>query len=200
MLDKIIDLYKNSESTYDHTWVGSDPSKAFLICVASGPWKISRRKQVQEEALRWLGNEDLCNKIYPRRQLFPFKWQNDMLFSLITSLNLKYGIKFEDLCNKWKTNIIEYCKYTDKPIWMRNIEDFFHMCGKGPDGTKVLWMFVRDFLQLPAFPIDQHISKKLNEYVLPCNPWQMIRLCQKAIINPNELNRRLFSGRNPDWS
>jgi len=199
-LDKIRSLYENLELTYDHSWVGSDPSKAFLICVASGPWKISRRKRVQEKAIEWLDNRDLIDTRYPRTQLFPFKWQNDMLFNLITSLNHKYCIKFEDLCNRWKTNIIGCCKYTGKPMWMRNIEDFFHMCGKGPSGTKVLWMFVRDLLQLPAFPIDRHVRRKLDEEGLPCDSWKMIKLCQEAKINPNELNRRLFYSRNLDWS
>lgn len=51
----------SSEPTYDHTWMGSEPNKAFLICLGAGPWKIERRKKVQTRAIQWLNNRDLGN-------------------------------------------------------------------------------------------------------------------------------------------
>lgn len=209
LTDKIKILYENSsEPIYDHSWIGSDPSKAFLLCISSAPWKMSRRKRsrrrkIQEEAIKWLGNRDLIDMRYPHRQLFPFKWQNYMLFCVISSLNQKYGITFKDVCNRWMSNIEGVYRYTrkpDQPIWIKNIEDFFYICGRSPNGTKVLWMFVRDFLQLPAFPIDRHIHRTLYGYGLPCDSWKMVKLCREVNIDPNELNRRLFPGRNPDWN
>lgn len=110
---------------------------------------------------------------------------------MITSLNKKQ-IEFKTLCDIW----LEKGKYS----WIVHIEEFFNLCGANSKGTKVLWLFIRDFLKLPAFPIDRHVRRKLKEYKLPIDPIYIIGLCQKAGIDSNALNRSLFLGKNPDFS
>jgi len=190
-IEKIKKMY-SSEPTYDHTWVGSESNKAFLICIGAGPWKVERRKKVQTRAIQWLNNRDLGN-ILPSQfeNIYPLKWENDMLFNMITSLNKKQ-IEFKTLCDIW----LEKGKYS----WTTPIVEFFNLCGANPKGTKVLWLFIRDYLKLPAFPIDRHVRRKLKEYKLPIDPIYIIGLCQKAGIDPNALNRSLFLGKNPDFS
>lgn len=179
-----------TEPTYDHKWVGSDPSKAFLACLGSGPWKLPRRKKVQEKAIKWLGNRDLLDIYYSEyERIFPFDWQMRMLSKRVWCAFLNQS--FEDYCNTW----MERDHITTKG----RIQGFFLSCGS-LKGTKVLWLFIRDFFQLPAFPIDRHIKRILLENNLPCDPWKMIELCQEAGIDPNKFNRSLFPGENPDYS
>lgn len=189
---KIIKNLIGLEPTYDSSWVGSNPSKAFLICLGAGPWKIERRKKVQERAIQWLDDRDL-GSILPRQfqNIYPLEWQNTMLLNMINSLN-RLQIQFSTLCNIWTEK--------SKNSWITPIEEFFNLCGSNPNGTKVLWLFVRDYMKLPAFPIDRHVRRKLKEFKLPCDPLYIIDLCQKVGIDPNKLNRALFAGKNPDFS
>lgn len=190
-IEKIRLMY-NSEPTYDHTWVGSEPNKAFLICIGAGPWKVERRKKVQSRAIQWLGDRDLSDFLPNQcRSVYPLKWENDMLSNMVRSLNNKQ-IKFTTLCDIWLEK--------GKNSWTTPIVEFFYLCGANPKGTKVLWLFIRDFLKLPAFPIDRHVRRKLKEYKLPLDPIYIIGLCQDAGIDPNALNRSLFLGENPDFS
>lgn len=186
-----IKLLSKLEPTYDHTWVGSNPSRAFLICVGAGPWKVNRRQVVQGKALEWLGDRDLGNIHYGHfdYNVYPFKWQNNMLFNMLISLRSRCT-KFTHICNEWKDN---------KNHWKEITKEFFNMCGTTENGTKVLWLFVRDYLQFPAFPIDRWIKRALETHKLPQNSWQMVDLCIEAGVDPNRLNRALFSGSNPDF-
>lgn len=194
-----IDIIKSLpklELTYDHTWVGSNPNRAFLICVGSGPWKIDRRRIVQEKALDWLDNKDLRDikyKYLSDFNIYPLNWQNYMLYSMVRSLKSK-DITFLNQCSKWEKNRNNW-----NNNWKENINEFFDMCGT-TNGTKVLWLFVRDYLQFPAFPIDRWIKKFLKKYNLPQDSWYMINICLEAGINPSHLNRSLFYGKNPNFS
>ncbi len=190
---KIIKNLIGLEPTYDSSWVGSNPSKAFLICLGAGPWKVERRKKVQEQAIRWLDDRDLGNILPSQFQnIYPLEWQNTMLLNMINSLN-RVHTSFSLQCDIWNTK--------RKDSWIVPILEFFNMCGVNNKGTKVLWLFVRDFLKLPAFPIDRHVRRKLREYKLPYNdPLYIIDLCQKVGIDPNKLNRALFTGKNSDFS
>jgi len=192
----IIKSLSNLEPTYDHTWVGSEPNRAFLICVGAGPWKVNRRRKVQQKALDWLGDRDLrdtnCQHLVDF-DVYPFDWQNWMIYNMTYSLRSK-NIKFSEQCSKWEKN---RNSWNDK--WKENIKEFFDMCGTTKNGTKVLWMFVRDYLQFPAFPIDRWIKRALEEHNLPQNSWYITEACIEAGVDPNRLNRALFSGKNPDF-
>lgn len=178
------------EPSYDHTWLGSDPDRAFLICLGAGPWKVDRRRKVQQDALNWLGEKRLDEMHYGHFlfDVYPFKWQNNMLLNMLLSLRSNVST-FEEFCIKWK-----------KMHWVDSLKDFFYKCGTKENGTKVLWMFARDYLHLPAFPIDRWVKRSLERFGLPCDSWTMTNLCIEAGVNPNRLNRALFSGANPDFS
>jgi hypothetical protein len=66
------------------------------------------------------------------------------------------------------------------------------MCGVGPEGKKCLWLFARDYLQLPAFPIDRHVERFVKEVGLKRDEWYIIKLCRMAGLDPSKINRSLF--------
>jgi hypothetical protein len=196
-IETIKHLASTHHPTYDGSWLGKDASKAFLICLGAGPWKEVRRYQVQKYALDWYdleGYKDLYDigKLHGATNipanLYPFEWQNNHLTNTVRHL-ISLDKTFRSLCDL-------YHSYK----WEVVLNDLFATAGVKSKGTKVLWMFARDFLNVPAFPIDRWVSRKLKEHDLPNDSWKMTELCLEAGVNPNELNRALFPGKNPDWS
>jgi hypothetical protein len=180
-------------SRYDGSWMGSNSSKAFLISLGAGPWKEKRRYNVQKFALDWFISKNVSDLKYiefrDSEKVFPFEWQNKFLFRLINSLH-EDNITFDLLCDKWKS----------ESYWEASLKELFSRCGTSSEGSKVLWMFARDFLNIPSFPIDRWVRRTLESNNLPLSPFEMVYLCQEKGINPNSLNRKLFEGVNPDWS
>lgn len=178
---------------YNGSWMTNDASKAFLISVGAGPWKEKRRYNVQKDALDWfastyardLGQIENTNFL----KVYPFEWQNKFLRVLIKNLRKK-DMYFSKYCEELK-------KQED---WKKALEDFFVFCGSTKQGTKVLWMFARDYLDIPAFPVDRHVKRAMEAKGLPTDAWEMTNLCLDAGVNPNILNRKLFLGKNPNWS
>jgi len=76
----------------------------------------------------------------------------------------------------------------------KGISMLFSDCGVSPKGTKTLWLFVRDYLKLPAFPIDRWVQRNLKAIGLPTDSWKMVRLCEKAGVDCNRLARAFFQG------
>lgn len=182
------------------TWLPSDPNAAFLVCVGAGPWKEKRRKKVQQDALEWYYDRyrDIASVTPNYLQIkpaYPLVWQNKMVFDLATSLMKgTYGMgTFANFCEKWTTPGTE---------WHKSVAEFFDMCEHPGKGTKVLWLFVRDYLGLPAFPIDRHVEDFLKKLELPTNPWYITHLCRDVGIDPNALNRYIFFSKstNLSWS
>jgi hypothetical protein len=173
-------------------WMGSHPSHAFLIALGAGPWRKERRAVVQGEALEWFRSRyhDLCT-VPTNLKVFPLAWQNKFLNNMVASLK-ELSIPFTAKCRSWRTT----------NDWKKAVIEFFSMCGVGENGSKVLWLFVRDFLELPAFPIDRHVERSLQKVGLISDAWHIIKLCELMRIDPNNLNRRLFvaEAENPDWS
>lgn len=185
-------------ANYDASWLGTDQNIAFLICIGAGPWEVARRRNVQQAAINWFlkcGINDLAFvNSEDARDVYPLQWQNDHLVSLIQSLQkLGKNITFEHMCSQWKKQFRTYAKWTQ-------YEEFFEMCGVSKQGTKVLWFFIRDCLQLPAFPVDRWVRRNLQKHGLPPKAWYMTQACILADVNPNEFNRALFSGINPNFS
>lgn len=182
-----------SQFAYDGSWLPQDVSKSFLICLGAGPWKEQRRYNVQRLALmcyQTFSCSDLSE--FPFTNIvYPLDWQNDYLCNMLTSLN-KFRKRFDEICDRWKE---------DKSAWEISLHELFDMCKcNSRKGSKVLWMFARDSLNIPAFPIDRWVRRKLNELRLPEDPWYITKLCLEADVDPNSLNRSFFLSKNPDWS
>jgi len=183
-------------ANYDATWLGINPDYAFLICIGAGPWKVKRRFKVQKTAINWFIQQnklDLANvSLENVRDVYPFQWQNDHLYNMIKSLQDK-GVTYKEILQRWKDEF-------DRKTWWTAHEELFAMCGVSKQGTKVLWLFIRDCLQLPAFPVDRWVCRNLQKHGLPPKAWYMTQACILADVNPNEFNRALFSGINPNFS
>lgn len=158
-----------------------------MVCVGAGPWKEKQRAEVQQSGINWLNGKDL-SEIKRVNKVYPFEWQNNMVKSMVKSLKQEEET-FVQICRFWKK---------DKNI-KTSIINFFDMCGVSENGTKVLWLFIRDHLNLPAFPIDRWVARNLDKKGLPKNSWEMVDLCEQANVNPNVLSRYFFQSTNPTF-
>jgi hypothetical protein len=170
-------------------WLPRNPNLAFLVCLGAGPWKVHRRVKVQQDAMEWFTKNcyDLLEIPLNIKKPYPLDWQNNYLMNMVKSLKAQKKT-FWFKCMTWSGIV-------NKELWKENLEEFFSMCGVGPEGKKCLWLFARDHLHLPAFPIDRHVERFLKEVGLKRNEWHIINMCHKAGLNPSEINRSLFLAR-----
>jgi hypothetical protein len=187
---------------YDGSWMGEEANCAILISIGAGPWKEKRRFNVQKAAIEWFLKQHVGDlgqlDEFGRRgeKVYPLQWQNDHLWSLVAWLRLR-EMKFQRWCSR---AIFEGLDDAYPDIWECWLAELFKMCGVKEHGTKVLWMFARDFLGFPAFPIDRHVRRQLEARNLPLDPWYISRACVAGGVPAGMLNRSMFSGKNPDWS
>jgi hypothetical protein len=185
---------------YDGSWMGEEANCAMLISLGAGPWKLPRRLKIQKAALQWFLSQHVTDlaQLEPEALdgIYPLKWQNNHLRRLIRALREKERT-FADWCS---AAIFEGLDDGQPRVWELYMAELFRMCGVKEMGTKVLWMFARDFLGYPAFPIDRHVRRHLEARKLPTDPWYISRSCLAGGVPAAELNRAMFSGVNPDWS
>lgn len=191
-IELVRELAKRYRPVNDASWLdGFSPSAAFLICVAQGPWIHKRRVNVATQAVHWmLGQEaDDIGQITLSEppDIYPLRWQNDHLQSMYTSLWERKTL-LRDVYDSWLDMLI----YDPAPVWPTILKELFSMCGVPERGTKVLWLFARDFLQIPAFPIDRRVKRVLAEHGLPADSWYITYACEQADIITNELARGMF--------
>lgn len=193
---KIADVGQIHDKFRDNwkSWLPKDPNAALLACIGAGPWKAERRKKVQDEAIEWFRNRwnDLC-AVTPgyimQNNPYPLVWQNRMVYDLVANLR-KSPRTFYGWCNVWK----------DSKQHERCIREFFEMCEHPNKGTKVLWLFTRDYLNLPGFPIDRHVETFLKKLDLPTDTWYIMDLCMSVGIDPSALNRSIFFEKSTNFS
>lgn len=186
-LNKLFKKYSKLEASFDNTWLGKNPSLAYLIAVGAGPWKIARRKLIQDKAIDWYLNQKIPDLGYAQKcDIYPLSWQNNFIYRMTRYCQNKPSL-FSNLCLSWKQ-----ASYQDA------LKELFVAAGcKNPEGSKVLWLFARDFLEIPAFPIDRHIKKFLISNNLPISSWEMVKICIDNAVSPNDFNRKLFPAGNP---
>lgn len=161
-------LSRTHQPSEGHAWGWLDRnsySAAFVACVGAGPWKVKRRTQVQQAAVKQLAGRDLvevCESI----DWYPFEWQNRFVRHLSGHLRAsKYTM--HDWCTLLK----------QMPDNAEARRLFYLSCNTGPKGVKVLSLFVRDKLKIPAFPIDRHVRRLLVANQLPTHENALVRLC-----------------------
>lgn len=182
------------QTAYDESWIGTDnPSYAFLICVAMGPWKEKRRFKVANDVIRTaigISSElpfDLA-RATPSMFPYPLTWQTKIVNSMIESLRDIPDLTFSACCDRWWEIVIQ----GDTCMWESIALEFFDMCGVSKKGTKTLWLFLRDVLGIPAFPIDRRVRRVLQANSLPTDSWVITRLCEEAGVRTNDLARACF--------
>jgi len=189
---KVIKKFNKLSDSYDTTWIGSNAHIAFLVALGEGPWDDKKRHSVQKKAIEWFLDKnvsDFRNLELEYEEVYPLEWQNNFLFNMLYSLH-EQGDLFEALCFHWKIS----------NGWKNSLEDLFERCGATKKDAKSLWIFARDYLKLPSFPINKEIRKTLKLNELPDCPFKIIDLCQRANIDPNVLNRKMYFKGNLDWS
>lgn len=184
--------YDGSKEVDD--WLPADLSKAFMICVGAGPWKFNRRQKVQQDALDFLDGRDLSELAELEITCYPFVWQRKMVNTLARHLKSRQQ-SMTEFCEEIRRAAL------DNPymaLWT-----FYSSCGSAM-GPKVLSLFCRDALKVPAFPIDRHVKRHLEKWNLPVNENALIRICQLADLSPREVAtsfvRTGLDNGNPNWS
>jgi len=164
------------------TWLPHDCNNAILACIGAGPWNQQRRNTTQESILLWFNKQNvsdisLLTKI---EKIYPLIWQNELLFNL--NKNLKsLNTTFRQRCYRY---------LNEKYFFKDPVEDFFNLFGEVKE-AHILWTFVRDYLNLPAFPINKLVKKELKANELPDDSLKIIEICLKTKIDPNFLSRCL---------
>lgn len=194
----LLDFYNQQTPVQHFNWLqGRSFSEAFVICIGAGPWKFDRRKKIQGEALDKLGNRDI-NELSrdEASRFYPLEWQNEFLTNSVKSLQDVLHWSFDYFCE----DLITRTKTKGVFFGLDSIYDLTQCSGS----PKVLSLFCRDALQIPSFPIDRHVKRKLIELGLPTNERKMISLCFKVGINPSDAAvafvRAASDMDNPDWS
>ena len=163
-------------------------------------------------------------------KVYPFQWQNDHLKHMILSFQnqpqppiIYKNPEGQPICaceqvssrgcrahmSMETQNFTSYCQdlktsyqYTEEHpwLWRKAVANVFARAQVPAKGTKVLWLWIRDFLNLPAFPIDRWVKRNLDAYALPADSWYLTQACLLAGVDPNPLARSFFTARNPEWS
>lgn len=196
-LDTIRQLATKYKPLYDADWLNTgNASVAYLVCISQGPWQQDRRFKLADRAIEELIRctdpymVDLRHaKIPGLAAVFPLEWQKSFIRYVVTALVLDSRTMHETSV-RWMER-----SRKNRGEWPAIARELFILSGAKPMGSKVLWMFCRDFLQIPAFTIDRWVARRLREHGLSTNPWYMTRACLKAGVDPNELSRGLFSSR-----
>jgi hypothetical protein len=181
-------------TTYNESWIGtSNPSLALLICVAMGPWKEARRfkiaKEVVSVALPFGGDLHFDLALAsPGMFPYPLAWQNKIVNHIIEELHTDPDLRFWHHVDRWWTNLLQ----GPTNAWESVALEFFALCGVPKKGTKTLWLFLRDVMGMPAFPVDRRVRRILRAYGLPTDSWSMTRLCEEAGVDTNDLARACF--------
>lgn len=188
-VSRLIALSKTLDTTPFNWLQGRTFSEAFVICIGAGPWKFNRRKTIQEKALNKLNKRDLSR--LRNVNWYPLEWQNKFVNNVRRSLTTS----MEEFCCKLM------CPKCVNPNEARQY--LFNAAGC-PKGSKVLSLFCRDALRIPAFPIDRHVKRYLIKHKLPTNENSMIKLCMDANLDPCHIAvgfvRAASDMDNPNWS
>lgn len=184
----LLDAYLKTSDKSTFTWLkGRSYSDAFVICVGAGPWKIRRRKQIQGMALDALNGRDLS--LVEDVDWYPLSWQNKYVNTLAKNLREEHR-DMEKFCEQIK-------------LYRKCARHLLYEFADVPKGSKVLSLFCRDSLNVQAFPIDRHVKAKLEELGLPVDEEEMIKICEKAKLNPKKVATAFVRDAgdvdNPDW-
>lgn len=178
----------------EKVWLPYAASPAFLCCLGAGPWKYNRRRDIQHKALISLKGRDV-GELSPDDVIFPLKWQNDMLRSMIVFLQQGRGPRVGAM-----PSLVSELRSMD-PFEAR--QAFYRAAGQ-PRGTKVLSLYLRDYVGIPCFPVDRHVRRTLEIVGLPADEHALIDICRRANVDPIVVARFLgtkdLNGGNPDWT
>lgn len=169
-LDNLVRKVKSKMRHND--WLPKDPTAAFIVCVAQGPWKWERRDKITKAALKETKGKDMSQIAVVSE--FPFDWQK----GLVSKLNA-YLVKNK----KTMPVLMAEIKALAKTDSGRARQTFYDACG-APQGPKVLSLFLRDWLRIATFPIDRWVGRALKSAKLPQHEAALVALCEDRGYDP----------------
>lgn len=160
-------------------------SEAWVACMGAGPWTRPRRATVQAAALDQLAGRDLAELAGRPVTWFPLAWQNRAIEGA-AAWGRDRGGSFDaaawDLGWRARSVLLE-------PARARRI---LAAAGGFRRPVKVVSLFTRDALELPAFPLDRHVRRWLEAQGLPLDEEEVIAVIAGAGLDPSALNRAIF--------
>lgn len=191
-IEKLQTIYNSFEDKIKRDdWLSNlNYSEAFVVCVGAGPWKIGRRRTIQQMALKKLGGQDL-SKLEEPINWYPLLWQNQITSALVSTL-ARLNVSMDELCKN-----IKLAAPTREPRHL-----LYYFCHRS-NGCKVLSLYCRDKLNVDSFPIDRHVLRFLKNNGLPTGEDDMVKLCKEANLNPCEVACGIVKSfgavENPKW-
>lgn len=181
------------------------PSVALMLCICSGPWRIERRRKVQENALRILGKRDLTDlSVYDIKRIAQVDWQFQMLTSIVDHMKSMYPRHGFDsvFCLRniemAKDNILAQFLLmfaTTSPRTRnryKNLDALAYHARLLERLPKVLGMFVRDFIFYDVFPVDRHVKRWMKEQGLPSRASVVLDMFRNEKLKARYYARALF--------
>jgi len=167
-------------------WLPVDFDYGFVCCIGAGPWTLKRRYDVQEAAMNWYRSNEPMEFIGERQlqvSCYPLQWQNSMLERMCRYL---YD-------GGWTMESFGYALIglAEKEMWSDALHVLHHAANNGRR-TKVVSLYARDFLKIPAFPIDRHVKRVLVANGLPTKEDVLISECLDYGLDPCRVARSLF--------
>lgn len=189
------------------TWMRKHrPSRAMLMALGSGPWKIGRRFNVQTNALSVLGLRDISSlSTNDIEKMFPLDWQRKYLSACVVVSREHGGFDWMFRTSRLKTLKGKNASFDLVQEIHFRAHGYWYLGRRGGSGfrkpiPKVLSMFVRDFLYISSFPVDRHVRKWLKKKKLPTNSETMLELFNACGLHASGYARALFMNKssNPD--
>ena len=157
------------------------PDYYYLLNVCYGPWVEERQKRVWTKAytrFKQAYSGDLRSVPNTEKLTLPFPWQVEHIHKLAKFLIAK-GNSFQEFLDSLKGR-----------TGLQVRDEFGRILST--KSTKVVSTFIRDYLNLPVFPIDSRVDRMLSYLGLPRDEDMMVSLCQGNQVNAKELNRMLY--------
>ena len=167
-------------------WLPVDFDYAFVTCIGAGPWTLKRRWDVQETAMKWYQSNEPMEFIGERQlqvSCYPLQWQNNMLERMCRYL-YDGGWTMESFGHA-------LIGLAEKEMWSDSLRVLHHAANNGRR-TKVVSLYARDFLKIPAFPIDRHVKRILVANGLPTKEDVLVSECLDYGLDPCRVARSFF--------
>lgn len=148
-------------------------SEAVLACIGAGPWKARRRQRVQQHAINMARGLELAVLRECWETWFPLAWQQKT-FRCVIRRTRSHG-SFNQLIYTLRgvCPVHPFSEYLSVYIGTRNY--------------KCWSLLTRDYLRLPAFPIDRHVRRWLQKHELPLCESEVLLVYNKALTEGHRL-------------
>jgi len=181
------DPFEDDEWLADEVWFGKKTvptnEHKWLMSISWGPWTIDRQLAVYHKAKE---NFDKLGKHFHqmtkgdvKKLEYPLAFQRKYVWKICEYLR-ENNLTFDQLCDKLKE-----MGGIQAGLMLQDILET-------PE-TKLIHVFLRDYLIIDGFPIDRNVERVLKKYGIKPDPYKIITACRFLGINPRVMNRLVYA-------